>query len=43
MTIWTTSWTPLPLTEQQRTLIGLNAIASVQLITQAHQELLDRF
>jgi hypothetical protein len=33
----------LPLTEQQRTLIGLNAIASVQLITQAQQELLDRF
>jgi hypothetical protein len=33
----------LPLTEQQRTLIGLNAIASVQLMTQAHQELLDRF
>ena len=32
----------LPLTEQQRTLIGLNAIASVQLITQAQQELLDR-
>jgi Iron-containing redox enzyme len=33
----------LPLTEQQRTLIGLNAIASVQLMTQAQQELLDRF
>ena len=33
----------LRLTEQQRTLIGLNAIASVQLITQAQQELLDRF
>jgi hypothetical protein len=33
----------LPLTQQQRTLIGLNAIASVQLITQAQQELLDRF
>jgi hypothetical protein len=33
----------LPLTDQQRTLIGLSAIASVQLITQAQQELLDRF
>lgn len=33
----------LPLTEQQRTLIGLSAIASVQLNTQAQQELLDRF
>ncbi|HEX6757618.1 MAG TPA: iron-containing redox enzyme family protein, partial [Propionibacteriaceae bacterium] len=33
----------LPLTEQQLTLIGLSAIASVQLITQAQQELLDRF
>jgi len=33
----------LSLTEQQRTLIGLSAITSVQLITQAQQELLDRF
>jgi hypothetical protein len=33
----------LPLTEQQLTLVGLSAIASVQLITQARQELLDRF
>jgi hypothetical protein len=33
----------LALTEQQRTLIGLSAIASVQLITQAQQELLHRF
>jgi hypothetical protein len=33
----------LPLTEQQLTLIGLSAIASLQLITQAQQELLDRF
>jgi hypothetical protein len=33
----------LPLTERQRTLIGVSAIASVQLITQARQELLDRF
>jgi len=32
----------LPLTEQQRTLIGLSAITSVQLITRARQELLDR-
>jgi hypothetical protein len=32
----------LPLTEQQRTLMGLSAISSVQLITQAWQELLDR-
>ena len=32
----------LPLTEQQRTLMGLSAISSVQLITQAQQELLDR-
>jgi Iron-containing redox enzyme len=31
----------LPLTEQQRTLMGLSAITSVQLITQARQELLD--
>jgi len=31
----------LPLTEQQRTLMGLSAICSVQLITQARQELLD--
>jgi hypothetical protein len=30
----------LPLTEQQRTLIGLSAITSVELITQAHEELL---
>jgi hypothetical protein len=33
----------LPLTEQQRTLVGLSAISSVQLMTQARQELLDRF
>jgi hypothetical protein len=33
----------LPLTEQQRTLMGLSAISSVQLMTQARQELLDRF
>jgi len=33
----------LPLTDQQRTLIGLSAISSVQLITQARQELIDRF
>jgi hypothetical protein len=32
----------LPLTEQQRTLVGLSAISSVQLMTQARQELLDR-
>ncbi len=32
----------LPLTEQQRTLVGLSALASVQLLTQARQELLDR-
>jgi hypothetical protein len=30
----------LPLTEQQRTLIGLSAITSVQLFTQAQEELL---
>jgi hypothetical protein len=33
----------LKLTEQQRTLMGLSAIRSVQLLTQAQQELLDRF
>jgi len=33
----------LPLTDQQRTLIGLSAMSSVQLITRARQELLDRF
>jgi hypothetical protein len=33
----------LPLTDQQQTLMGLSAISSVQLITQARQELLDRF
>jgi Iron-containing redox enzyme len=33
----------LPLTEQQLTLIGFSAIASVQLITEAQHELLDRF
>ena len=33
----------LPLTEQQRTLMGISAISSVQLMTQARQELLDRF
>lgn len=33
----------LPLTEQQRTLMGLSAISSVQLVSQARQELLDRF
>src|SRR4051812_20611559 len=32
----------LPLTEQQRTLIGLSAMSSVQLMAQARQELLDR-
>jgi hypothetical protein len=32
----------LPLTEQQRTLIGLSAMTSVQLMAQARQELLDR-
>jgi hypothetical protein len=32
----------LPLTDQQRTLMGLSAISSVQLMTQAWQELLDR-
>jgi hypothetical protein len=32
----------LPLTEQQQTLMGLSALSSVQLITQAWQELLDR-
>jgi hypothetical protein len=31
----------LPLTEQQRTLIGLSAITSVQLYTQAQEELLE--
>jgi len=31
----------LPLTEQQRTLIGLSAITSVRLFTQAQEELLD--
>jgi hypothetical protein len=30
----------LPLTEQQRTLVGLSAITSVQLFTQAQEELL---
>ena len=33
----------LPLTEQQRTLMGLSAMSSVQLITKAREELLDRF
>ena len=33
----------LPLTEQQRTLMGLSAMSSVQLISQAREELLDRF
>jgi hypothetical protein len=33
----------LPLTDQQQTLMGLSAISSVQLVTQARQELLDRF
>jgi hypothetical protein len=32
----------LPLTEQQRTLIGVSALTSVQLLAQAQQELLDR-
>jgi hypothetical protein len=30
----------LPLTEQQRTLLGLSALTSVQLISRAQQELL---
>jgi hypothetical protein len=33
----------LPLTEQQRTLIGLSALTSVRFMTEAQQELLDRF
>lgn len=33
----------LPLTEQQRTLVGVSAISSVELMTRARKELLDRF
>jgi len=33
----------LPLTEQQRTIMGVSAINSVELMTQARKELLDRF
>jgi len=33
----------LPLTERQRTIMGVSALSSVALMTQARQELLDRF